>query len=106
MPEVNVVAVIKAREGKGDELATALTGLANATHGEGGCIHYSLHRGLQDADTFVTVEKWGSQQDLEGHMAAPHMQAAISQFQSLLAGAPTIIPLGAISLDDAEKGIF
>ncbi|SOD75161.1 quinol monooxygenase YgiN [Jatrophihabitans sp. GAS493] len=106
MPEVNVVAVIKARDGKGDELAAALSGLATATHGEDGCIHYSLHRGLEDTDTFVTVEKWGSSEDLKGHMASPHMKAAMSQFGDLLAGAPTVIPLGAIDLGSAEKGIF
>lgn len=106
MSDVNVVAVIKAKPGDGDKLEGALTDLGVATHGEEGCLHYSLHRGLTDTDTFVTIEKWRSLADLDSHMGAPHMKTAMSEFGDLLAAPPEIVPAGLIALGDPAKGTF
>ena len=69
MAEISTVAIITAKPGRGDELEPLLRSLAEATHGEDGCVLYSLQRGLQDRDVFVTVEKWESAGPLEQHLA-------------------------------------
>ena len=48
MSEISTVALITAKEGSADVVEQALRTLAAATHDEEGCLHYSLHRGVQD----------------------------------------------------------
>jgi quinol monooxygenase YgiN len=78
MAGISVVAVITAKPGSGDEVEAMLRGLAESTHGEDGCALYSLQRGLEDRDVFVTVEKWDSQEALQAHMGGPAVAAALA----------------------------
>ena len=106
MSEVSTVAVITARPGRGDELEVLLRRLAEGTHAEDGCVLYSLQRGLQDRDVFVTVEKWESSGHLDAHLAGPAVQAALSGAEALLAGAPQIIPAEVLTVGDPAKSAY
>lgn len=106
MTEISTVAVIIAKPGSGDDVEHALRALAEATHGEDGCVHYSLHRGLQDSNVFFTVEKWRAQGDLDAHLASPHVAAAFAAAGALLAAPPNIMPAAPITVGDPAKGVF
>ncbi|MEO8889391.1 MAG: putative quinol monooxygenase [Jatrophihabitantaceae bacterium] len=106
MSEINTIAIITAKPGSADAVEQALRTLAEATHGEQGCIRYTLNRGLQDPNVFVTIEKWRSQEDLDGHMASPHVAATFAAAGEHLAAAPVIVPAEALSVGDAAKSAF
>ena len=106
MPEIGTVAVITAKPEAADQVGAALAELAAATHAEPGCILYSLQRGLQETNVFVTVEKWTSEQALEQHLQSAHVQAVLAQAGDLLAEPPHIIPLGATNAGDPAKNTY
>ncbi len=93
MPDLNVVAVLKAKAGSETVLQDALTGLIEPTRAEPGCISYELFRSAADATTFVTIEKWQSQDDLDAHMQTPHIAQALQVAGDVLDGGPAIHPL-------------
>ncbi|GAA2063307.1 putative quinol monooxygenase [Williamsia deligens] len=78
MAELNVVATISAKEGTADRVGAALRTLAEASRGDAGCIAYEAYESASTPGTFVTVEKWESQESLDAHMAAPHVAEAFS----------------------------
>lgn len=106
MSAISTVAVITAKPGSGDEVETILRTLAEATHGEEGCQLYSLQRGLEDSDVFVTVEKWASSADLAAHMASPHIAAALGAAGELLAVPPQIIPATPLTVGASDKNTY
>ncbi|MDQ6732098.1 MAG: antibiotic biosynthesis monooxygenase [Actinomycetota bacterium] len=57
MPDLNVVAVLKAKAGSDAVLQDALAGLVAPTRAEDGCISYELFRSASDPSTFITVER-------------------------------------------------
>ena len=106
MADISVVAVITAKAGHGDEVEAMLRGLAESAHGEDGCMLYSLQRGLEDRDVFVTVEKWSSQDALQAHLGGPGIAAAMATGGALLAGPPQIIPAEMLQLGDPAKATY
>jgi quinol monooxygenase YgiN len=97
MPDLNVVAVLTAKPGSEDVLERALNKLVEPTRAEAGCISYELYRSAADPATFVTVELWKSQADLDAHMQTPHIEQALSVAADALASAPAIHPLQPVS---------
>lgn len=106
MAEISTVAIITAKPGRGDELEPLLRSLAEATHGEDGCVLYSLQRGIQDRDVFVTVEKWESARHLEQHLTSPHVAGALAGAGDLLAEAPRIVAAEPLTVGDAAKSTY
>lgn len=90
---INVVAVITAKPGSEDVVREALKGLVDPTRDEAGCIVYDLSESAVAPGTFITVEEWDGQSDLDAHMQTPHIQSALSVLGSELAAAPAIHPL-------------
>ncbi len=76
MAKVVVIARIQAKAGKGDELLPLLKAQIAPTHQEKGCINYDLHRDRTDGDLFYFHETWESNEDLENHIASPHIQGS------------------------------
>jgi quinol monooxygenase YgiN len=103
---ISTIAVIIVASGKGDEAEPGLRTLVEAVQGEPGCELYSLHRGLAERDTFVTVERWTDQASLDAHLQAPALAAAMADFGHLLAGPPHIIPAELLPVGDAAKGTY
>lgn len=90
---IAVVAVITAKPGSEDVVREAMTGLVAPTRAEEGCLVYDLSESLAAPGTFVTVEEWVGQSDLDAHMETAHIRSALAVLGSELATAPAIHPL-------------
>ena len=75
MPEVTVVATIHPKPGHTDELIRKMQANVRNVHEEDGCLHYTYHRGIDDPDALIVIERWESEEHLAAHAAAPHMKA-------------------------------
>ncbi|MGB3761774.1 MAG: putative quinol monooxygenase [Ornithinimicrobium sp.] len=93
MSELHVIATIPARADAVDQVRVALQELARATQAEEGCHAYDLYESGAAEGTFVTVERWRSQADLDAHLASEHVAAAFATAGPLLAGEVAIHPL-------------
>ncbi|MEP6814085.1 MAG: putative quinol monooxygenase [Marmoricola sp.] len=96
MSELRVVATIPAKPGSEDVIRDALSTLATATRGEDGCVSYELFESVAAPGTFVTVESWRSQEDLDAHMKSDHFGAAFAAAGEHLAGDVAIHPLAPV----------
>src|SRR5258708_28493259 len=78
MPQLlSVVAQLKARPGKEDDLRRVLLTLIEPTRAEEGCVQYDLHVHATDPSRFVFYENWTSREHLDRHLSSPHLAAAI-----------------------------
>lgn len=105
MSTVPVVAIIRAKPGKEKALADVLKQLVAETHKEPGCVRYALHTSQADARDFVFVERWKSAQDLQSHLAAPHIAEAMARKEELI-DAINIMPLASVPVDNSEMETF
>ncbi len=97
VPDLNVVALLTAKPGSEEIIREVLESLAVATRAEPGCLGYALYASAADPTVFITVEKWASQADLDGHMTSPHIAEALTIATDHLAVAPAIHPLVPVS---------
>jgi len=97
MSDLNVVAVLKAKAGSEAVLQDALAGLVAPTRAEDGCIGYELFRSASDASTFITIERWRSQDDLDAHMQTAHIARALQTAGDAIDGGPAIHSLTPVS---------
>jgi quinol monooxygenase YgiN len=84
---VYVIAHLKARAGKGDEVVALAGPLIEATRKEVGCISYELYRKPTDPDTLVFVETWRDRAAVDAHFAEPHLKSFEAAMADLLAEA-------------------
>ena len=104
MSRVVVVATIKAREGREEDLRAGLEELASSTHAEAGCLTYALHREAADPSVFVLVEHWTSQVALDAHFQQPYVLAVGKQAAELVAEPPVIRFCTPVPTGDEVKG--
>jgi quinol monooxygenase YgiN len=90
MPNLDVVAVITAKSGSEAIVEAALKTLAAASRHDRGCISYDLFASDSTPGTFITVEKWESQEDIDTHMASPHIADVITTAGDHFDGFPAI----------------
>lgn len=88
--KVTVLARMKAKTGKEDEVRREILSLVGPTRAEEGCINYDLHRSMDDASVFILYENWRSKEDLDDHLAKPYLQAFLGKTDLLLAEPPEI----------------
>lgn len=93
MADLRVVAVLTAKPGSEDVVRGALTELVAETVKEAGNVAYKLYESGAVAGTFITVETWRSQADLDAHMKTPHIAKTLEVAGDHLATAPAIHPL-------------
>jgi quinol monooxygenase YgiN len=93
MADLHVVATIPAKPGSEDVVRAALTTLAAATQDHEGCLSYTLFESAVAPGTFVTVETWREQADLDAHMATEDIGRALSAAEGHLAGDIAVHPL-------------
>ena len=93
MADLQVVAVLVAKPGAEEVLRGALTALVPPTRQEPGCLAYELSESGSAPGTFLTVERWRDQADLDAHLQTPHVQQAFAVAGDALDGAPGIHPL-------------
>jgi quinol monooxygenase YgiN len=78
MADLPVVAVITAKPGSEKQVEEALNALIEPTRAEAGCVSYNLFVSAADPTTFITVETWRSQADLDAHLQTAHVQGALT----------------------------
>ena len=96
MSDLRTVALIPAKPGSEDVVREALTTLATATQQHRGCVDYVLYESAANPGTFVTVETWESQDDLDAHMQTDDIAAALAAADGHLGGDIAIHPLRAV----------
>ena len=87
---ISVVAEIKAKPGKEEELRKALLALVEPTRKEEGFVQYDLHVHTDDPGRYVFYENWVSLEHLERHRAAPHLLAFRTAAGDLVAEPPRV----------------
>lgn len=87
---LRVIARVKARPGKVDELLSILGSLVEPTRKEPGCISYNLFQNNQDPTDFALIEEWKNNEALESHLATKHFKDALVKLPSLVAAEPDI----------------
>lgn len=85
-----VVATAQARPDQREALVPLLVTAAQRARTEQGCTGYAFHADLEDPNTFVSVETWATQEDLDRHMATPELAELLGALPSLVTGAPSI----------------
>jgi quinol monooxygenase YgiN len=86
--DVIVIARAKAQSGREEEIQLALTGNAEASRREAGCVSYWVVRA--DDGTFMTIERWRSHLDFDQHMTTPHVQLLLQTIMPMVDGPPEI----------------
>lgn len=76
---LTVIATLIARPDAEAPLLAALQALQRATLPEDGCLHYALHRDLDDRCRFTFYETWSSRAAHEAHMQSAHLLAFVDQ---------------------------
>ncbi len=82
---LKVIARIKARPGKIDEMRALLASLVEPTRAESGCLRYELLHNLTDPADFTFVEEWRDAAALESHFNTEHIKGALTRLQELAA---------------------
>ena len=81
---LTVIAHLRARPGKEDELRAVLEALVEPTTGEKGYVNYDMHEAVDEPGLFYFYENWESAQDLDTHLSSPHLQAFAARLDELL----------------------
>jgi quinol monooxygenase YgiN len=95
---LEVVAIIKAKEGKEDVVREAMGSLMGPSRQDKGCLRYDLYEVQSAPGTFVNIETWASQEDINAHLTQPHLGAAFANAGDALDGAPQIYMLNPVDV--------
>ena len=88
---IGVVAKLFIAEGKEAEFeSAALDLMAKVNANEPGVLTYQLYKSKQDANTYIFMEQYDSQEALDAHGKTDYFQAAQPILGPLLSGAPDI----------------
>lgn len=83
---LTLLALMPARNGRGDDLGEALMALVDRTRQEPGNITYNVHRSNNDPQLWMMYEHWTSQEALDAHFEQPYMKDLVSRLPVLLEG--------------------
>ena len=83
---ITVIAYMRAKAGKEQELRDALLGLVEPTTQEQGFVNYDLHQDVSDPAFFALYENWETLDLHNTHMDTPHLQDFGSRLDDLLDG--------------------
>lgn len=83
--KVTVIARVRAKTEHAAEVRQELLRLLAPTRAEKGCINYDMHGSVSDPNDFLFYENWESEQDLQNHLAAPHLKRWLGMAEQLLA---------------------
>lgn len=90
---LRAVALIPTDPAHADAVRAGLAALVTATREEDGCLEYDAFESAAVPGTFVTVEAWTSQTDLDAHLQTPHVATAFETLGGALTGEVAIHPL-------------
>jgi quinol monooxygenase YgiN len=94
---LTVVATMRAKAGKEQDLRAGLESVIEATRQEAGNVTYELYQGVDDPAVFTFYENWQSKADLDAHLQSPHMQAGLAGLPALVDGELSIQTLSRIA---------
>ena len=83
--QLTLVALIRAKPGKAEELGRRLLALVEPTRAEPGCINYDVHRSNDDPALWIMHENWHSPADLDAHFRTPYLKDFIAHSEEPLA---------------------
>ena len=75
MAKVSVIATIKAKDGRGDDIVNAFSAAAPVVAQEAGTEAYALHRNANDPNVFYVIELYSDQAAFDAHMAGDGVKA-------------------------------
>lgn len=85
-----VVAVMKAKQGKEQEMEDALKNIVPKVASEEGTLAYALNKARKDPCTFLIYEKYRDKDALNLHSSTPYFAELFEKIAPLLDGAPSI----------------
>jgi quinol monooxygenase YgiN len=91
MSKIAIFATIKAKPGKGDEVAQVLSSMFEVVEAEEGTEVYALHRVEGDPDTIVFYELYTDATAAGGHGSSDAMKAVGAALRDLVEGRPEIV---------------
>lgn len=83
---VAVIAKIKAKEGKADELVKLLKNILPSVKQEPGTLYYTVNRDRTDPNLVVVVEKYKDDEAFQAHSTTPYLADLFGKAQALVAG--------------------
>ncbi|MBA4374283.1 MAG: antibiotic biosynthesis monooxygenase [Thermodesulfovibrio sp.] len=66
------------RPEKRRDLLETLRGMLEPVRVERGCLSYHLYEDVEDKNTFILLEEWETQQDLESHLRTDHQRLLLT----------------------------
>ena len=85
-----VVGRVQTSQDRRDELIKLGQRVAQASRDEAGCIGYRLYENTEQANEFVVVEEWDSEEALQRHFATAHIAAFMAAFPATLSAQPDV----------------
>jgi len=85
-----IKALMKSKEGSGDELEKIIKTYAPKFLNDPGCVEYKAHRRLDNPDSFFFYEKYENDEALKFHSTAPHFKEMFAAMRPLIDGKPEI----------------
>jgi quinol monooxygenase YgiN len=85
-----IVAKLKAKDGKAEEMEKALEEMVGKVKDEEGTLAYTLHKSKKDPSVFLIYEKYKDKDALSFHSSTPHFKELFGLLASLQDGAPEI----------------
>lgn len=83
---LRLVAEIRARPGKEEELGRLLAELVEPSLKEAGCHHYELWQDQEDPHRFTFIETWADHEALETHFESDHVTGLMEKLPGLMEG--------------------
>ncbi|MFJ9412291.1 putative quinol monooxygenase [Streptomyces sp. NPDC101393] len=96
-----VVATLRTKPGRRDEVLGAFRRHAPAVHAEPGCLLYAAHAG---EDRVIVVENWADQATLDAHSAGPALAALGAEIAEALAAPVDVAVVEAVPAGEPGKG--
>jgi quinol monooxygenase YgiN len=87
---INVIARVRAKEGKEDALKSVLLALVPPSRRELACYQYDLLQSTTDPREFCFVERWDGEGALDQHAKSDHVTKAGTQMTDLVEAPPDI----------------
>lgn len=82
---LRVIVPIVSKKESVEQMRDLLVSLIAPSSAEKGCLSYELLHNLQDPTDFTVIEEWQSDAHYAGHLASPHVQAALGRLAELWA---------------------
>jgi quinol monooxygenase YgiN len=88
---VIVIARVRARPERLEELLSLLRDVQEASRRDDGCLNYGYYREIADEDAYVAVEEWRDMAALEAHLRTEHVARLVAALPDHAAEPPQIL---------------